>query len=452
MKKTTIYIVVGLLCPKSLLRQSCKPLYIALSMLCLFSAAKAQEIPPLNIGDSIPYNLRNMPLQVVNHPQGKKFITLNDYRGKLIILDFWATWCSSCIANFPKMEALEKEFGDKIQIIAVTYEDRKKIADFFASKTVKKYEITSVVSDTILKKIFPHRGIPHCVWVNTGGEVAAITGADEVTSSNINAILAGHGKKLISKIDIDPQKPLFLSDNFPGNLELSHYSILSKGHYAGLPSGTRFRTSNNITNGRSVTNSVMLQIYEDAISPLFSALNDSYSTKRLLMEVKDKAKITMTRNENGYWDVGNEYNYDLIVPMSKADSLYEYMLEDLNRYTNYFGKIEKRLTKCLVLVRTSAIDKIKTRGGNLENSIPAKPSKLINGPISYLVMRLNGEATIKLPIVDETHYIDNVDIRLSGDLELQALRKELKQYDLDLAEAERYLNIFVLRDKSSLSE
>src|SRR5690606_22197853 len=69
--------------------------------------AKKQSITALNIGDQIPDALWNTPLQVINHPDGKDYITLNDYRDrKLIILDFWATWCGSCIKNFPKLDSL----------------------------------------------------------------------------------------------------------------------------------------------------------------------------------------------------------------------------------------------------------------------------------------------------------------------------------------------------------
>src|SRR5690606_33195356 len=54
-------------------------------------AAEGQtEIKPLQIGDTIPEALWSLPLQVINHPEGKDTITLNDYRDKkLIILDFW---------------------------------------------------------------------------------------------------------------------------------------------------------------------------------------------------------------------------------------------------------------------------------------------------------------------------------------------------------------------------
>src|SRR5690606_538187 len=61
------------------------------------AATAVADIKPLQIGDTIPEYLWQLPLQVVNHPKGQETITLNKHRGKLIILDFWATWCVLCL-------------------------------------------------------------------------------------------------------------------------------------------------------------------------------------------------------------------------------------------------------------------------------------------------------------------------------------------------------------------
>jgi thiol-disulfide isomerase/thioredoxin len=46
--------------------------------------------------------------------------TIADFKGKLLILDFWATWCAPCVSMIPVTDSLQKEFEGKIQILSVT--------------------------------------------------------------------------------------------------------------------------------------------------------------------------------------------------------------------------------------------------------------------------------------------------------------------------------------------
>jgi peroxiredoxin len=48
-------------------------------------------------------------------------IKLSDYRGKLVFLNFWATWCLPCVEEMPEMETLKNTFKDrKFQMLAVS--------------------------------------------------------------------------------------------------------------------------------------------------------------------------------------------------------------------------------------------------------------------------------------------------------------------------------------------
>ena len=61
-------------------------------------------------------------------PEGKK-ISLRDFRGKIVMLNFWATWCTPCREEMPAMEKLYQEFKDKnFVIVAVAVKDRKQDA------------------------------------------------------------------------------------------------------------------------------------------------------------------------------------------------------------------------------------------------------------------------------------------------------------------------------------
>ena len=62
---------------------------------------------------------------------GGKRASLSSVRGKVVLVDFWATWCAPCKASFPKYEALAKSHGDAVAIIGISEDDEADgIADF----------------------------------------------------------------------------------------------------------------------------------------------------------------------------------------------------------------------------------------------------------------------------------------------------------------------------------
>jgi hypothetical protein len=328
----------------------------------------------------------------------------------------------------------------------VTYEPQNKIDHFFATHldpAGNAYHIATAVDDSVLIKLFPHHSVPHCVWI-VDGIVKAITGAEEINSANIDQMLQGRKTGFDQKYDIDINKPLFLSDYInPDNLQ--YYSILLKKHIAGPGSGTSLRRSGDTIRGISFRNSMLLDLYEAAARPAFEARGDFYSSKRLELDVNDTAWVKLTKDSNGIFRSDHDVNYDLIVPVAKADSLYFMMLRDLNRYSGFNGSIVKKKQKCLALIRLSKSDNLKTKGGQPVNSLFYKsPAVFRNLPLKFFVNRLNGEAKIPLPVIDETNYEGNVDITLRGLSSLVQLRKELHTYGLDLVEKNRGLNTLLL--------
>ena len=75
------------------------------------------------------------------NPQGKK-LSLKDYRGKLVLLNFWATWCTFCKDEMPGMERLYREFKDRgFEIIAVNVKDKRNDALAFVKELKLTYTI-----------------------------------------------------------------------------------------------------------------------------------------------------------------------------------------------------------------------------------------------------------------------------------------------------------------------
>jgi thiol-disulfide isomerase/thioredoxin len=66
---------------------------------------------------------------------GGKKVSLKDFRGKVVFLNFWATWCESCRDEMPSMERLYKDFrGKGLEIVAVNVKEKRQDALAFAKE------------------------------------------------------------------------------------------------------------------------------------------------------------------------------------------------------------------------------------------------------------------------------------------------------------------------------
>ena len=149
-----------------------------------------------------------------------KTLSLKEDKDKLILLDFWNTWCSGCLLNFPKMETLEKQFKGKLKVLAVSNQDRVTLEKFFSGKNGQRYKgVVSVTGDKILHQLFPHVGVPYIVWIKDG-KVINTTDAEQVNENTVGEVLKGEASSLQTVIQIGREKPLMLSENF--SLEKGH--------------------------------------------------------------------------------------------------------------------------------------------------------------------------------------------------------------------------------------
>ena len=110
----------------------------------------------------------------------QKNVNLDDFKGKLIILNFWATWCAPCKEEMPSLDALQsntKLNNLRILPINIGQEDVKKSESFFKELDIKNLNIYFDGPITLAKK-FSLRGVPTTIFFNKEGkEFARIIGS-----------------------------------------------------------------------------------------------------------------------------------------------------------------------------------------------------------------------------------------------------------------------------------
>ena len=148
--------------------------------------------PPAMLGFRLPQEFWSHEFTVYENNRFSKQ-TLAQYRGKPLILDFWATWCTSCVRNFPKLDHFKKTYGDSVNFLLVNSFDRDtaKIAAVFTDDKFKNYRtnIPTIVWDDYLKELFPHQAVPIYIWIDDYGYLAAISTADFVNDNQIKVLL-----------------------------------------------------------------------------------------------------------------------------------------------------------------------------------------------------------------------------------------------------------------------
>ncbi len=98
---------------------------------------------------------------------------LSDKSDKVVILNFWATWCKPCVGEMPAFQRLYEEYGDNLEVLAVNSMEDKETVDRFALDNGYTFPIAYDEEGDICKK-YPSDGIPYTVIIGTDGKVAKI--------------------------------------------------------------------------------------------------------------------------------------------------------------------------------------------------------------------------------------------------------------------------------------
>jgi len=409
-----------------------------------------QKVPDLLFDDLINYSSNSA--------------RLSDFKGKVVLLDFWATWCTPCIASQPKLMELQEKYKDKLQIIGITYESRTKIETFQKKfDGYRKIRLMGTTSDTSNRKYFPYKTIPHYVWIDGNGMLRSITDGSGITAENIEKMIASVDITATVKKELpggsDP-KNAWINDLLNRRMRtdqgaLKYHSMLTgyiKGRISSS-SGTSYATTAFKDRRLYASNLSILSLYRMAYGGEKYSKKNIFPTVQTIFDIQDTIQFDFTGS--AYRDTSKLYCYDLLLPLPNSALLYKIMQQDLERVFALRGTIEVKPTRCLALVVTD-IDKLKTKGGTPELDFKQFWIRMTNTPLSELFDALawfNVGAYGKLPVlVNETGINPKIDLNISAKLnDYAGVRPALQAYGLDLIEVIRPIEILTLTDKVSAS-
>ena len=123
------------------------------------ASEETQKVKVLEKGDKAP----DFTVNLVNG----EVLSMSDLSDKIVLLNFWATWCGPCVNEMPAFERLKKDNDKDLEIICVNCMEDKGTVDKFVKENGYTFNI-GYDEDGSIETYYPTNGIPYTLVINKG--------------------------------------------------------------------------------------------------------------------------------------------------------------------------------------------------------------------------------------------------------------------------------------------
>jgi len=143
------------------------------------------RVENLEIDPDERLQLTDYDWQLVN-AQGQP-VSFSGFKGKVILINNWATWCPPCVAELPSLQKLYDNYNGKVQFLFIAHDKAEKVEDFLQKKD---YHIPVYYTTGPLPQLLQTPSIPTTFIIDKKGEIVVKkTGAADWNSNQVHKIL-----------------------------------------------------------------------------------------------------------------------------------------------------------------------------------------------------------------------------------------------------------------------
>jgi len=376
----------------------------------------------IKIGDNVP---RYSFTKLVNAPTTN--LDIADLKGVPKVIAFWGTWCGPCIPEMVNLAKLKKQFGDKIQIIAVSNDNEQKLK-YFLQKRPSKIWFASDPSNN-LWSIFNIETAGHSVLVDKNNKVVAITETSTLDSLVFKSLINTQSLNLKDqrgdRVLKESEEPIKLDSS-------TLYSFVVHPKIQGVSAMMKRPNSGAFARRRiTIINLVPTMILREAF------------------DISVSKKIIYTAKEDSIKSMENPLCIDFIVSEIDKTKLKVLFQNEINSHLSVMGKIEKRNIPCYVL------QPIKGRTVQIQQSVKSDNLFSFNGlefegkgiPIKTFISYI--ENALHYPVYDATGLTKYYDINFSkNNVEpLQSIKDSLDKLGLELVKDQKEMDVLVISSR-----
>jgi uncharacterized protein (TIGR03435 family) len=376
---------------------------------------------PLKAGDVLPQHVIR---PVINAPVTA--LDVGKYNKKILILNFWGTWCTPCIPEMDSLARLQQKNNSTIQVVGISNEKPERLRKYLQRKPSSVWLASDTA--TYLYKRFGLNSVGQCAIINKDHKIVTVTRTDSVNQQLIDKVLKGEpvpsyaetGKQRLA----EKQDPFGVDSN-------AIFSVSLKPYLPGVTSmGKGYKHTPFEGRRKSYINICASIMYKDAY--------DVHSQQLVVYENLTEKQVC------DFKDTAALFCYDLLVKPAQKDSLLIMMQKTLNELLPIKARIEKRAVSVYILTKNG-------QPLNMPVSAAANPGYSYSGtgfegtgiPLKTFVDYLCNE--LDLPVYDETGLAGKYDIKTENDLRTKKdIVDALGKLGLTIEKGERLMEVLIL--------